>query len=1046
MSFFDDILKKRNIPSWEPNMFLWELRINDEEYALLKDILREAANKASFRGVSRDATLYYAEWWRREYEGGHVGIEDVCESLTCCSVLKDDLYQAAKDGQASLGFKSIRTKGETRERNNDMYSIYYQGGLPMNSIIKEIQDKRSQSSWDRFFRKLVWKLHDFTEVSEKLGTKTLALSESVKAFSETLRVAADCLSPAMQPYVHQEEWWNIIIRNFEEEKRKRKARTPFESTWLFDIDDISKDISVKFKFTGPRTLSQEFIKEHKLEGRSFTTFSVFVNDNSEFTAEYDHRFYCSRNVEKIIKCKVGDIISVVINETGTVLSSREINFDIPKVIYLTDRRNNTYRLGDAPQLKEEECRIVSTDDWDCCYHYESYSIDGTTYKVFTPDRNIQTVKLTSAIKDQVKTLNTTSDSLKTFIDWKSEWKPYIQTKERLFNLDNTKKKVTFYEGYNENEINTSRPVDVVYAEKGSEAWIRRAKLGEIKAKVQRKDKESVEFVSFINSGNLSISLVSSSRDTCEIRIEWIDNNGNPYGNITSNDAINSNGNWIIEKQNLSNRRFAEFQFAPNSGLGSTFSLNLLPPFYGFGIYDSNNNKIRPNSIIPMVDIGNFRYYLRQSRNLDLSPRGAQGELNYTYSENGNENDVFEYLCNKPVRKSKVNFEDRLASLFMDGSEHIHRLLNLSCKSLPFADVKIDINGENGKETYTFKEFPYRLKYDETAGMVIVKNTSNLPGYKYDLLAIPIDCPDFTPIVLQQSSLHKNCYFLPSSILQSNYTKWLIYGNLRGYILPFAIDITQNLSKDERDDLRANMIMSLKGQFMNAPISDPMWKRAIQWYSRLPLGRIPGTSILDLVAISDDSMLIKKFALHLWLDALYKKESLETLKASLIEFSEQMSFMWSWSSKESLLDYASDIFKSHPTLFEQLFYTWVLSIENQRRQLEILTSPTLKNHATLIEGFEEWFESLVIKSHPEAKYEFPDEINENDLSEDARNQFEFWRERFNIPARPSKLAWIQVRYKLSEILGGTLNFGDITNSEIRKSIISGLSYKNQNDEL
>ena len=60
------------------------------------------------------------------------------------------------------------------------------------------------------------------------------------------------------------------------------------------------------------------------------------------------------------------------------------------------------------------------------------------------------------------------------------------------------KEVVFYEGYNENEINTSRPVAVVYAEKGSDAWISRAKLGEIKAKVQRKDKESVEFVSFIN--------------------------------------------------------------------------------------------------------------------------------------------------------------------------------------------------------------------------------------------------------------------------------------------------------------------------------------------------------------------------------------------------------------------------------------------------------------------------------------------------------------------------------------------------------------------
>ena len=348
---------------------------------------------------------------------------------------------------------------------------------------------------------------------------------------------------------------------------------------------------------------------------------------------------------------------------------------------------------------------------------------------------------------------------------------------------------------------------------------------------------------------------------------------------------------------------------------------------------------------------------------------------------------------------------------------------------------------------------YTLKYvsDETGKMVIVKNITTLPRYDEDLLAVPIDCPNFTPIVLQQNTGQINCYSLPSGITQSNYTKWLIYGKLRGYILPYAIDVTQDLSQDARDDIRANTIKSLKGEFLNAPISDSIWNRAIQWYNRLPLGRIPGTSILDLVAISDDNMLIKKFALHLWLDALYKKESLETLKASLIEFSEQMSFLWSWSSKSSILDYVSGLFKSNSTLFEQLFYTWVLSINDQRRQLEILSSPTSKSPTTLIEGFEDWFEDLVVKGHPEAKYDFPDEFDENSLSKDAKNEFEFWRNFFKIPEHPTKIAWIQVRYKLSEMLSGTLNFGETdynekTNCEIRKSIISGLSYKNQNDEL
>lgn len=147
---------------------------------------------------------------------------------------------------------------------------------------------------------------------------------------------------------------------------------------------------------------------------------------------------------------------------------------------------------------------------------------------------------------------------------------------------------------------------------------------------------------------------------------------------------------------------------------------------------------------------------------------------------------------------------------------------------------------------TFKAFPYRLKYE--TGMVIVKNTSVLPRYDADLLAIPIDSPECEPVILQQSKELRNCYLLPDIITNSAYSRWLIYGSLSGYVLPFAIDTKEELDRARRDGFRANKINELKHEFLSAPIFDSIWKRAIDWYKRLPLGRIPGTSILELVAI------------------------------------------------------------------------------------------------------------------------------------------------------------------------------------------------------
>lgn len=1050
MSFFDNILKSRNI-KWHNDIHLWSLRLSNDEYYELKEALKNGAKYREFASLRREATLYYAEWWRREFDGGHASTKDVCKSLLGDATLAEELYEAAQKGAKILNIQIITTRGKERERDNFRYSIFYQGGLPMNYIIGEIQ-RSNHSSWDSFFRKLVWKLHDYAEVSESLGV-TAPLSESVKAFCETLRISADSLRPNEQPYYHNEVWWNIIVRNFEEEKRKRKARTPFESVWLFKVDEIAKNISVGFKFSGPRTLSQEFITEHKLIGRPYTTFSVLLNNIPVFTPEYDERFYCRRNVDRTIQCAIDDTVTVVINETGEIISSRDINFDIPKIVYLFDEDNNVFRIGDSQCLNEKDCRIIATEDWCSECKFEIYNIDGVNYKLFYPPTGVEKVSLCSESRNEVCTIKYGADNNKTYIDFKYALKLQVPTKEIIFNAENT---ILFYEAQSENEINRSRPCAVYYAEKGRQEWIARPKLGEIRARVRRSDNEAVEPVKFLNAGNLNISYISSSRDTCEIKIDW------KHGSVETVDAeVGERENiWVINRNTLADRRYAKFNFIPVPGLGSKFTLTILPPFFGFDIYDKNNETIGADSIIPMEDIQNFRYYLHLSDKVKLYPNSDRGDLKYDYCEDSENqrNTISEYLCNNKQRSSFIPYEGRLASLFIDGSEQIHRMLNHSCLSIPDAKAKIIIKNDARTLTLTFKAFPYRLKYE--TGKVIVKNIKTIPRYDDDLLAVPLHCPECKPIILKQSEEQKNCYLLPETITNSEHTRWLIYGKLRGYILPFAINTKEEMDKGRRDEIRVSKLDELKQELLSSPINDNIWKRSINWYKQLPLGRIPGTSILELVAIADDNMLIKKFALHLWLDVLENessdkfKVSLDTLKASLIEFSEQMSFLWAWVSKESIIDYAKDYLQADETKLLKYYYTWVLSMPDSDKKQHLLTNPDQRRAELLLSEFQEWLNLLIQDGMPRQNLEYPDVNTNGDglISREAKEHFACVRETISNwkNLSPNEL-WIQERHMLSNIFQAVLNFGDIDGNEnikreIRKSIITGLTYSNNRYEF
>ena len=1048
MSYFDDIVKNRNLGN--SGFFLWEFKLNRTEFEILRSIIVQAIEAENFDKIRREAVLYFAEWWRREFNGGHAKIKEVCESLYNSNNgrfpedidgISEKLYKAAKAGAEILGLQFIETQGEQREVEQAKYSIYFQGGLPMNYIINEVKQPGT-SQWETFFKKLVWNLVDFSSANAIPGIIAQS-SKSLHKFCENLRTAADNLLPELQPYIHEENWWNVVIKNFEEEKRARKARIPFESSWIFDLDDNDKTIDIHYVLTGSQWLSQEFIKSHKLNGRKFTSFSMKVNGTPVFTPEYNERFYCRRTVKKTIPYKIGDSVTITINETGEVLCNRVLDLDAPRIIYLHERNTNTFRSGNQQDLKDKECRIIASEEWTSDCNFDYYSIGGVRVKLFSPAMGIDKITFLNKVTNKELIVDPLKGSMKTFIDFDCACKLNIPIVETIFNA---KKEIKFYVGEHEDKINTAKPCPVEYAQVGKQFWNNTPMIGRIKAKARKANNEDIEPVSFINTGNLEIKRLKSSRFDCTVEILW------EHGTVSSTEATKDGNTWTIRRLNLSDGRHAHFLFTPFNTSGNQFTLTIPVPFYGFALYDKSGKEVANDTTIPFVDISDFEYFAHPESTVIISPNKTPNELIYKYSRAGNSTDckVVESLCLTKQRSTIIPSEGQLSSLFMDGSEQIEQMLNRSCRSLPDAEAAIVVNHSGRISTYKFKRFPFRLKYDfgSQNKIIIVKNRRGKPGYHAELLAIPIDRPDFTPIELHEQAGEPNRYYLPDTILSSRYNKWLIYGKLGGYVLPILIDTQTDLNEDARDSIREEKINDLKQELLNSDIMAPIWNRAMIWFKLIPLGKIPGSSILELVAIADDNRLVQRFALLLWLDCIHRGESVEFLKAALIEFQTQMSFLWRWSSTNGLDVFSAPLFALTEQQILPLFYQWFCSLPNDTPDKDAyLTDPQYRNMAFLLGRFNAWYEDLKLEGYPKAILDNPDmRIFGNGISSDAAQSFfdRMWNEFHMTKRNIENDDWVQERHLASQYFE-TKNFGDIQGNEhvkreIRNNAIIGLTYK------
>ena len=390
-----NILEARNRSSITPDMPLWKLKITEEEYTNLKDAL--AHNLFQLDNFGVEAALCYAEWWRRDYNGGIPSREEVADGLGLPHYCWEQLYKAARNGLKRHGFTFIHSlKG-----NEYFRTLLNQGGLPVNYI----KNGSNLGGFSRFLLGLVEELSsiniDWDDNNIDLIKNFNCIAYLGKAFKNdniydvSLQIAHAIISEEDRwlPYDDADSSLSELTKSLKKEYRRVKSehRTkPLSLNWKLRLtSDRTANLYVNLNVV--KEISSKSIEG--LDYQSCYSFDVFVA--GVLVGKYVRK--------SLVKDEIGDVAGAIYTRVTvgvandikwngeplvevkvrcdnddrlfpTLCGSYPPNFECPQVFQMLD--DNVYSLKSTANA--ENNIAVFSSDWKCDGS-RSLQINGTYY-------------------------------------------------------------------------------------------------------------------------------------------------------------------------------------------------------------------------------------------------------------------------------------------------------------------------------------------------------------------------------------------------------------------------------------------------------------------------------------------------------------------------------------------------------------------------------------------------------------------------------------------------------------------------------------------
>lgn len=858
MSFFSTLLQKNNLPKHDGRP-LWKYLLNNEDFVKLLEEIRFA------RPLSidpRDVTLYYAEWWKKNYHGGIPSKQEIFNSLSGSvrfNLNQEEFFKLAIKGARMLGVKWI-----TKQNTLYFKTLLLQGGLPLfhisenqgkyQSFLLAVLDEQPETIEDFIFKPHIISLLPIASQNDIIYENCF---EIVKSILNDENVYDDLLGS-------NEALINITktlkVRKQQLERRQRLSKP--KNYWLLSFKKEKIGITLRIGLADTYTSeSLSNILGFEVTGKEYQfyineelicVFRKMINGNfkTDWYQQQNHEWNGESNLPYTYVIKDGekheviDFIETIPNLLEPSLWSRF--------------SDNEWRLIKGNGTSNKEAAILFPSEWysnELSMQLSLYN-EQLSWLTFEGEIEISNQQQVRKYLSEVSSFEWTIVSQKpTWINRSSM--PVVNNKPTIIIYDENDKKLP-----------DNRSKIWVRKHNSKDFWEELSRLsfiplGCIDVKIEKDD--LIAYDVFFNIGNLRARYVHKAIDNAKIEITNMDSFEFKLDETQIIEIQQNNNSYSLKVK-------TEYSKIPNGIKGSVGYRNqkklyfeMASPFEGMAITNADGKIIAEDEKLTLANLYGLRILCTPNSGTILRIKNRLKT---------------EVIITKEIKESTqpvISFIDEIKRLYYlaDAMDYKNK-------------VCLELTEGKKSKIYEIAGFSHTLNVDEQ-----FQNSVNLhlSEDELELYAIPLNCNteniDLIPMVRNELS-----YSIPNTEITNQF---IIISSIEdgNQLMPRFVNTAEDfegISKEVRID-------RFHSQLLEENFDALIWKQLLTYFNICVKNDIPFSTFDQLRAISRSSKVAARTFLFLGIN---QEEIDYFIQKAIPEMEKDLGFCFHWIKKDDWL--------------------------------------------------------------------------------------------------------------------------------------------------
>ena len=834
---------------------LWKHPLSDIEFKSLVETLK-ISNELNLD--PRDATLFYAEWWRRKYNGGKPSKEFIFKSIGGNIQFNLDaqrFYKIAKKGAEMLGINWI-------SKQNTLYfrTLLLQGGLPLNHIsanksnyknfLIAVLEEQPEKIEDFIFQSSIINLLPPSSRNEIIFENCFEIvqsilkddnfydelfksNETIKEITDALKIKKKALEKKVR-FFKPENFWKLNT-----EKNKISLRLIFNEK--YNSDSLSQIL-------GFATVNKTY--QFYLNDKLICTFIKMLN--GDYKTDWHNQSEEIWNGEPILplayvmtndeKIEVKDFIQTIPN-----LEAPTLWFPIS---------DNNWKLVKSNGVSSEKALLLHPEIWISEKDFKTLKINNNNINYSIFEGEIEIVNCKNHKKRIYKTNVSSFDW--TIISQKPNWilnsnMPIVRNKPEIL----------LYNEKNEKISSSNYKVFAKYHDPFQE-WQDLSKMnnfpvGCVDLKIEKDGIISYDFC--YNIGKLDVIFANQTINFANVNIR----------NNQFNFRLEETPLLNIEKNenDFSLQLNQEFFKIPKSikaslkiGTSKSLVFDLESPFKGIELLDNEGKIINEDEKITFKNLHGIRI---------LTPTKAKALIKM---QNELRSEVVIIKESEISLLPLISFKDELLRLYYlaDAMDYKNR-------------VKIELLSGNKSKTYYISRFTHTLDVEEQIEKK-VKLYDSID--ELELFAVPLNCKP-EQINLIPLSILENGYKIP----ECNFTSQFIIissKNNKIQLMPRFVNTNNDFIGEDKNERIENYHKKLE----NSDFQSDLWKELLAYFNICINHNLPFSTFDQIRAFSRSSLVLARAFFFLGINQL---DIDEYIQKTIPELEKDLGICFHWIKKE-----------------------------------------------------------------------------------------------------------------------------------------------------